>query len=450
MLYVSFFISLLFLIINYIIVDKDYFHPSVIFVFVFSVAQLLCILNSTTYGIVFNEQTLFVLAVAMVVFTVITSISRLNFKNNSTQVKEQLEPIVLSTSVKVIFLIIQLLTLYLFHRYQQSLYMTYKGGVGSFSELINNYDQLTKFSSEELLSLGVRQFKLYSYFKALTEAGTYIIIYVTIQNYLVNKKISKLNILIITTYCLFLLMHGSRSPLFRVVTATLAIIYLLVLKRAGLRKLGAKFAGQIVVILLALIPLFILFLDATGRIGGANESNWNRELFVYIGAPLLNLNNYLEHTNFIGLNTRYFGEQTFLGLHNILSNKLHLYNFYATGVIGAKSFVNSNGLSTGNVFTTFYQIIYDFSLWGVAPIVAIFSSYYILTYDKILTAHKEHLKIDVRIFFYAYLINDLIMLFFSNRFFETTLSLSFIKFAVTAIVIIWIINQDTKIKFKWS
>ena len=178
--------------------------------------------------------------------------------------------------------------------------------------------------------------------------------------------------------------------------------------------------------MLVLAPLSVLFLNITGRSGGAGEDSLfmttMAAIFKYIGAPLLNLNNYLSQTHANSSSEIAFGEQTFRGFYQFIYSQFSIEKLNYDSIVSAKSFVTSaNGLRTGNVFTTFYMFVYDFGLWGIIPLMSIISFYYCYTYSKIKSKvyKSDEQNIDFRLFIYAYLFNELIMLFFSNRFFET-------------------------------
>lgn len=130
--------------------------------------------------------------------------------------------------------------------------------------------------------------------------------------------------------------------------------------------------------------------------------------------------------------------------HAIIQKLFGNYSSAIEYIVGSGSWQNaSNGLSTGNVLTTYYPVVYDFGILGVLPISIVFSLYYIFTYDRLLL-QKSNKIIDFRLFLYSYLINDLVMLIFSNRFFETILSIDFIRFYILAAVIIYLINRSYK------
>ncbi|HFI0078032.1 TPA: O-antigen polymerase, partial [Streptococcus suis] len=90
-------------------------------------------------------------------------------------------------------------------------------------------------------------------------------------------------------------------------------------------------------------------------------------------------------------------------------------------------FIRYNGIyELGNVYTTFYQFLYDFGYIGVFVLTAIISIYYTTSY-RYVKKQAPALSLKMNLFIYAYLFNDLIMLIFSNRFYETVLNINTIK-----------------------
>ena len=138
MLYILFYFLLLFFIINYALVKGDYFHPTIIFNFTFLIATLFCILNAQEYAIEFNGGTVFIVTISMLVFTIITVSSKKIFKTNTFTFKNELKYLYVSKSIIFTIIIIQILNLIFFYRYEQALFSAYVGGRGSFSQIINN------------------------------------------------------------------------------------------------------------------------------------------------------------------------------------------------------------------------------------------------------------------------------------------------------------------------
>ena len=340
-------------------------------------------------------------------------------------------------------LAIQIVTIFYFYNFINRLFIAGNGYSGSLPELINYYDQILKFNSIRGRELNISVAKFYYYFKAFTDASSYIALYLLIKKYLVSKVVDRFLILIVANYSFFLLLQGSRSPLFRLITSAMILWYFLYFYIND-RKLNIKFIMKIINLMLLIVPLSILFLFLTGRNGDGGQIDFLQYIYIYIGGPLLNLNNFISSTyNSLPL-SHYFGEQTFYGAHAIIQKLFGNYSSAIEYIVGSGSWQNaSNGLSTGNVLTTYYPVVYDFGILGVLPISIVFSLYYIFTYDRLLL-QKSNKIIDFRLFLYSYLINDLVMLIFSNRFFETILSIDFIRFYILAAVIIYLINRSYK------
>ena len=455
MLYILFYLLLLFFIINYAFVRGDYFHPTIIFNFTFLIATLFCILNAQEYAIEFNGGTVFIVTISMLVFTIITVLSKKIFKTNTFTFKNKLKYLYVSKSLIFTIIIIQILNLIFFYRYEQALFSAYVGGRGSFSQIINNYDQLVKFFTEDLVKLGVRSPFFYRVFNSFISPISYVIIYIICHNYVATRRIDKFQLLVPCLFAIQIFMTGSRGSLFKILTFILVVFYILLLRNKGLSKLSSRFAFKVLIVVVAVAPLFVLYLNATGRSGGVGQDGiieaLNRELFKYIGAPLLNFNNFIAGHDPYRSDSVYWGEQTFYGFYKFLYSKLHLIDFNIKSIIGSDSFVKStNGLPTGNVFTTFYTFFYDFTYFGIIPLVSVIALYFVPTYSRILGTEycaKKYL-FDYKLFIYAYLFNDVIMLIFSNRFFESILTVGFLRFLITSAILVWIIKQNIVFKYK--
>ena len=116
-----------------------------------------------------------------------------------------------------------------------------------------------------------------------------------------------------------------------------------------------------------------------------------------------------------------------------------------TGVYGDYLKINNphKTLNTGNVYTTFYQFYYDFGYDGIVPLMAIIALYFSCAYRKIYNNKP------FTIIIYAYLFNDLIMLIFSDRFYETVASIGFVKhLLVTFILYKVLIDKGVALEYR--
>ncbi|MBD4685630.1 oligosaccharide repeat unit polymerase, partial [Xanthomonas citri pv. citri] len=85
----------------------------------------------------------------------------------------------------------------------------------------------TKFWTEIFSELNVPIPLLYRIGNPITQGFGYLIVYIFIHNYVATKRIDKLHLLIILLLCLNIILNGSRSPIFRIVTMMLITFYVL-------------------------------------------------------------------------------------------------------------------------------------------------------------------------------------------------------------------------------
>lgn len=455
MLLALFYVTLILFVLNYILVEGDYFHPTIILLAIFLVVELLCIAYEKMYAIRFNDGTFFIIISAFVIFTLFTVFFKYRYSNNQLTFANKITPIHIEKFILIIALLIQVINTLYFYKYESNLFSAYLGRQGSFSEIINIYDKLTKFRWDDFRSLGVGEPLPYRLLNQFTGPISYLILYVIIHNFIAIRKVDWLQVSILGVYFVQQLMTGSRSPLFRVITFAMVVYYILSLRQLGRKKLNSAFVFRVVVCILALVPLSLLALNAMGRSDGIDENSTFSSImisvFFYVGAPLLNLNNYLESNYQLGENAVLWGEQTLRGLYLFLGGKFDISQFNYDSIISVNSFVrSSNGLATGNVFTTFYMFVYDFGYWGVIPMTAIIAYYYTKSYSKIGNTiyDEKKFQIDYRLFIYAYLFNDLVMLFFSNRFYETVATWGFVKFLLISFIFVWFLSLNVTFKYK--
>lgn len=205
-------------------------------------------------------------------------------------------------------------------------------------------------------------------------------------------------------------------------------------KRRYFTKLIFKIVGIIFGIILLLIGINML-LNRTGENSTLNlilES-----IYVYIGAPMQNLDTYLQGTRHT---PELWGSQVFRNIYTYLGGKYGISQYlYQLDL----PFLKHNGLNTGNVYTTFYQFYYDFGYDGIVPLMAIIALYFSCAYRKIYNNKPFTLII------YAYLFNDLIMLIFSDRFYETVASIGFVKhLLITFILYKVLIDKGVALEYR--
>ncbi|WP_237585868.1 O-antigen polymerase [Actinobacillus pleuropneumoniae] len=414
-------------------------HPSILFVVPFLVFGVTSILGEEAYKIIFHEETLLVIVSSALIFTFITLLSQTVYKSKEN-LNFPLTEIIISKKVTLFFIVFFIVTQLAFIKYLEAISLAHFGYSGSLGEMISLYDVMTKFWTEIFSELNVPIPLLYRIGNPITQGFGYLIVYIFIHNYVATKRIDKLHLLIILLLCLNIILNGSRSPIFRIVTMMLITFYVLYNKQNNVRKGNIKFLLKSLLIVIFSGTFFIALLSLMGR---ENDLDMFHYIFIYVGAPLVNLDNYLAFRP-DGSYATIFGEQTFRGLYayiaKIISDESLIFP-----TIDQFTFSN-NGLEIGNVYTTFYSFIYDFEYVGFIPLILIIALYYVFTYQRLKTRAIKTNKVHFSLFIYAYLFNDLIMLAFSNRFYTTVLDIGFIKIVIFSYICHLLFVHRSKIK----
>lgn len=438
-LYLLVFSLLLILIFNLLIVNLDYMHPSILFVVPFLVFGVTSILGEEAYKIIFHEETLLVIVSSALIFTFITLLSQTVYKSKEN-LNFPLTEIIISKKVTLFFIVFFIVTQLAFIKYLEAISLAHFGYSGSLGEMISLYDVMTKFWTEIFSELNVPIPLLYRIGNPITQGFGYLIVYIFIHNYVATKRIDKLHLLIILLLCLNIILNGSRSPIFRIVTMMLITFYVLYNKQNNVRRGNIKFLLKSLLIVIFSGTFFIALLSLMGR---ENDLDMFHYIFIYVGAPLVNLDNYLAFRP-DGSYATIFGEQTFRGLYAYIAKIISDESLIFPTI---DQFTFSNyGLEIGNVYTTFYSFIYDFEYVGFIPLILIIALYYVFTYQRLKTRAIKTNKVHFSLFIYAYLFNDLIMLAFSNRFYTTVLDIGFIKIVIFSYICHLLFVHRSKIK----
>lgn len=446
LLVLLFAITLILLIINYLCAHRDFSNPGVILCGVILFAELLCLFFAKEYSVSIHWNTVWTITVGLLVFTVI-SILFLAAQPKKTVQSEHLSYIHLSGYVTVFIVLSQLLFIILFIRYINNIAYAYQGYSEGLMANISLFDTLNKFDAVTFRSLNVNPGIIYKVTRIISLTLPYPCLYVLVNNYFAVRKISVLQGVSVLLLCVSIVLTGSRSPLFRIVTMALILIYFFKLRNSAMRKDNLKMILKGLVLIAVLAVGFLLILQVMGRSG----SNASHEIFKYIGAPLRNFDTYLQNGT-VEMKTRYFGENTFNNFYMYLYDKGFIQVRPTTRSTVLPFLSTSLGQGLGNVYTMFYFFVIDFGYIGIPFCMIGIAVYYMYAYVRIIGKQTFRRQYSLQLFFFAYLINDLIMAFFSNRFYETILDPFFYKFIIVNVLFsIVFINSKVKIKkvFSW-
>ena len=456
MLYLLLAITILYALVNLIVQEYDYMHPAFLFSFVFFVYTLMCVVNRATYEIELHAITVVVITLGLSAFTLVGAMGR-RLRHNGTEPVRQttaysLKKIHISNWIVIGCILVQLVTIAAFIRYLHELTAVFNTTTFAITEnrqvsessltaQMDLFDTLTKFWSSLYASMNVKIPVLYRIGNPLTSAAAYIMIYVAVHNFLADHSVNPLHIAVILLECVRIVLNGSRSPLFRVITMILILFYVLTIRNGRYRKGDRKVLLRIgVTVLLAGIG-FMLLLNLMGRVDD-KSSKINEYLFIYVGAEIVNLDTFLTR-ELTTTSQLFFGMTEGVGLP--VAQTLKEFYTYLNKLTGFQSVLPSgigqfeytaNGIVIGNVYTMFMKLFYDLGLPGVFFLTALEAGYFCLTYDRMLdTTRGDNVgrnPLYFRLLIYSYLFNDLVMSAFSARFYETVFDAPFIKLLLVA------------------
>lgn len=109
-------------------------------------------------------------------------------------------------------------------------------------------------------------------------------------------------------------------------------------------------------------------------------------------------------------------------------------------------YITYEGRFLGNVYTMYYMFIKDFGYLGIVPLTAVIAIFYNGIYSKLMDFSKCKLVLGCSLFIYGYLTNALIMLLFSNRFYEDGLRKTSL-YVYAAMALFWYVLRHIRLKF---
>lgn len=438
--------TFVFMVIDYFLFNRDYFHPSFIFSMMFFLSSVFCLICAKDYSIHLHVGTFLVLFFTQFLFTATSAIIENSNKSShrSQEVLCKVKKIEVPRIAVFALLFIQFVTIFFFIKHLRAFSISYDGVGRSLSESIDLYDKISKFHPLVFARKEPPAPILYRIGDPISRAGGFVCLYILINNFIITKKIDILYVIPVVGLCAVIFLRGSRSPLLRILTMALILYYILGYRFSHIRKGDIRVISKFLIIVLVSAIGFMLMLPLMGRRGAEESGGLLNYSFIYIGGPLLNLDSIVSKGKvwlFGSINpSLVWGNYTFGGFYSILGGKLNFEHFdpmFTTIGGWAKS---ENGLNTGNVYTHFYTMLYDFGYVGTIIVNCIFIGYYCISYHKVIHDHSDNV-FDFRLFLYTYLFNDLVMSIFAARFFETLSSKSFLKVMFVSYVFSIFLNK---------
>lgn len=425
MLYILTVFSIAFLILNAMIAKFDLFHPSVIFCIMFLIYVVMCDVSAQLFQISISWMTVLTLTIGFAVATIVNFLMQAKCSGKvQSCTKHEIQEIKLPIWIYLVGIVIELITIVFFVKYLKMIAVAWGSGGESLSSMIGLYDTMTKFWKDTFASLNVQIPILFRIGNPFTAAIGNLCIYIVANNLIATKKLDFLPSVCVGLMCVLIVLNGSRSPLLRVLTMFLILLYIFHYRKCGSHKIGFRNLMRLILVILAFGVAMIVMLQTRGN--KISQGSMNAYLFTYIGAPLVNLDHVikLNHFSAIGSLSAIFGEQTIGNLYTYIAKLLHFTGPTIPDLL--KFNFSTTGVEIGNVYTMYYALLYDFGYLGMVPMILLMFWYYNGTYHKITDTPQDRV-IDFRLFIFSYLYNDVMMSTFSCRFFSTVTDAPFIK-----------------------
>ena len=429
-----FFMLLALVCINYKVADCDFFNPSVLASGSFVLFSFFSCLSYLYIGIDIETVSIFfVIGIGLGIFTINGYLFSSQKKKENLIFEKEIFPADVNAVWPLSAVFILLLTLYVNYNYISAFGSMY--GASDFFTAIVQYKAIMTFHDADDILLPPPWYR--NYLSLFSTVFAYLFSYLFMREKIYKRQFQWGYFLVIVLYGIYTLMGGGRSGLFQLITALLFFWYAFSKSNATNPISNKKILARLMIIGLAIIIGFVFFIVAIGR----TQNDFDIEyvissVFVYAGAPIFNLDIYLQNpwSQTHGL----WGELTFIRLINWIGTKFSISSFVYELDLPFLSYLNYN---LGNVYTTFYAFYYDFQFIGVVLLSIGMSLLSIWLYNKVLKQNLQKVHISLVTIYYAYLVNDLIMLPFSNRFYEDVINVGTLYKAILLFILVYYLNH---------
>lgn len=402
---------------SFILNKKDLIAPSFVFCVSFCFSCIWAVAYAKEWDLGLHSNTFWVILGGVLEFIIFSYIIQSAFSlvkgKNSISGKSEPIKIKIENWKKILFLMFCIFTIF------YSVYSIVRVMNGSFSnvaESIYAYRNISIFSDE---SIPLPKLMVYSRY-AVNAAG-YWFAYIIINNYLVEKKVDILSVLIVIMSMISSMTTGGRNGAVNIILACVAIFFILLNKKNGFHK-SIRFKTMVQFIVIAIVVLWVF--QTIGTLLGRTTSvdtNTMDYLAKYCGAEIKNLDLFLQE-NYSTSNNNIWGSQTFIYIIRWLGPKFGIKNTYYALTLPYRTV---NGFNLGNVYTTFYPYIYDFGYIGLVCLVGLMAVITQWVYER---GKRIKLKKSpaMCIMIYGYMFSSIALSFFSNKFYEQNFNRQFI------------------------
>lgn len=396
----------------YVLQGADPISPSLLFCGGFAVCLFSASLFSKMWGYEMTPAAFCVVLMGCLLFSVSATICRETLQSNER--KSAAKDFKLPVSKTYIFV----LSAFVFMVMLVSLRLIVKAYPSySLSGSIARYNSVIKFTDD-----GADIFSSpWDKFRNLASMAGYLFAYCLAQS-LVDRDKSVLNVSIFGTIvaCLFQVLSASRTMAVGYLFCFVVAYIMLKRHRDGcLPEIKVK----TLLLVIAVAALFLAsFQFIAQTLQGRNTSS-NPFVYIsaYIGAEIPNLDTFIQASG-AGINPPLWGYMTFRNTIRWIGGQFGIPGFIYQYDL---PFNVINGVSTGNVYTTFYAFIYDFGYIGLIFLTVLMAIISQIVYSKSCKFNSGWAS-SVWVIAYSIIAYALLLSFFSNKFYENVFVITFV------------------------
>lgn len=412
----------------YLLSNREIFSPSFLFSVSFFFSSLWAFAYKKSWDLDPSLQTVLVITLGTLEFVLVASFTSFFARSiiKKNKINTRLVWINVSRIKLLMIIILEMITILYTVKVLKEL-----TGLGSITAASYTYRKTVLFSTVTM-SLP----KLLVMLRRFSYACGLFFSYLWAKELVINKKVDWLMLFEISLTAYDSALTGSRTTILVLVIVMFSSFYILKRNDEGWHhKSNGKlfvFGGLGMIIFLS---IFKQLATLMGRIINTSSMDYLAE---YLGAEIKNLDIFIRTVNFPVTNSL-FQSQTLINIMKPIGN---IVGISGTDFRLILPFQTVNGFDLGNVYTTFYQFLYDYSYLGVFIFIMIMAIVSQISFDKA-KFFNDHGKVSINILIYGYIASALIFSFFSNKFYEQIVSPNFIFYILFWIVLNFIFFNKT-------
>lgn len=422
--YVTFFTIFVLFGYNFFINNKELTSPAVLFSFSFVVLMIFAFINYSDLGLYsLNWRTSFVIIIGILSFMLgtlpfVKMTNRISFFFNEEKGVRINQKV--SVNKLLFFLLFGFFILILNTKY-----------LGISTE---NYSSILGDIRDSTVNSGSGVLPKYLVFSNMIMLMGGIFFSIELPRFFIEKDYIKvfLSLVIFLLSILISFSGGSRGSSLILI---ISLIFNSILESYKNNKLRKIKISSIIKVFLIIIVLLYLFKESAVILGQTQvaDFSFSRYILLYVGAQLKNLDMALTYQNIIN-SSNVFGQETFRSFVKFFSNLIGsgLYGDYKLFL----PFNYYNGISLGNVYTTFYPFLRDFGYFGViicSMLMGVISEYLYYLAKKFNSWNDGVSIWNILLSWSSFC---LLFSFFSNKFYENIFSLDILNYIVASIVVL--------------